>query len=159
MLCFAAFAVPRTRSSAMHTPCTCIHVHPHVYGTCIACACTQVPYVVQGVLLLPLELWSAAREAAAPYKLQPRKLVERSQVTCTEGSSVHAVHVYTCASPHVHGRLEHAPRACIERAPTPCTRARVRIRLTRARSSSRRRSAAWRGSAWPICCCSGCRTR
>lgn len=34
-----------------------------------------VPYLVQGLLLLPLELWASATRAAREYKLQPKKHV------------------------------------------------------------------------------------
>jgi sterol desaturase/sphingolipid hydroxylase (fatty acid hydroxylase superfamily) len=39
-----------------------------------------VPYLVYGFLLLPLELWTLARDAAAPYKIQPKKRVDFARV-------------------------------------------------------------------------------
>ena len=55
-----------------------------VYAFC----CFLVPYLVHGALLLPLELWSPAINAAAPYKLQPQKRIDTSRIARVVGVSI-----------------------------------------------------------------------
>eukprot|EP00966_Prymnesium_polylepis_P077056 1785097-Prymnesium_polylepis.1 len=45
-----------------------------------AFACFLFPYIFYGLLLLPLELYSPATAAAAPYKIQPAKRVDVSRI-------------------------------------------------------------------------------
>ena len=51
----------------------------YAFGLC-SFSCFLFPYVIHGLLLLPLELWSPATEAAAAYKLQPGKRIDRSRI-------------------------------------------------------------------------------
>jgi len=46
----------------------------------IAFVCFLVPYLAHGLLLLPLEIWSPAIEAGAPYKIQPHKRIDTSRI-------------------------------------------------------------------------------
>lgn len=43
-------------------------------------ACFVVPFIVYGLMLLPLEIWSPMREAAAAYKIQPQKRIDTSRI-------------------------------------------------------------------------------
>lgn len=47
---------------------------------CIAFLCFLVPYIVHGLLLLPLEIWSPATAIGAPYKIQPNKRIDTSRI-------------------------------------------------------------------------------
>ena len=47
-----------------------------------------VPYLVHGLLLLPLELWAPARRAAASCKLQPARRVDPARILPTVCGSV-----------------------------------------------------------------------
>ena len=47
----------------------------YVFGVC-AWLFFLVPYLIHGLLLLPLELWAPAVDAGAPYKIQPKKRIE-----------------------------------------------------------------------------------
>lgn len=47
---------------------------------CYAFSCFLVPYLVNGFLLLPLELWSPAIAAAGPYKIQPQKKLDTARI-------------------------------------------------------------------------------
>ena len=40
----------------------------------------MIPYMVHGLLLLPLELYSPAIEAAMPYKIQPTKRIDATRI-------------------------------------------------------------------------------
>ena len=51
----------------------------YAFGVC-AFLCFLLPYIFHGFLLLPLELWSPAVDAAAPYKIQPRKRVDPERI-------------------------------------------------------------------------------
>jgi len=51
----------------------------YAFGVC-AFLCFLLPYMLHGFLLLPLELWSPATDAAAPYKIQPRKRVDPERI-------------------------------------------------------------------------------
>mmetsp|Transcript_4276 Transcript_4276/g.7166 ORF Transcript_4276/g.7166 Transcript_4276/m.7166 type:complete len:388 (-) Transcript_4276:215-1378(-) len=51
----------------------------YAFGVC-SLACFVLPYLFHGFLLLPLELWGAAKDAAAPYKIQPRKHIDASRI-------------------------------------------------------------------------------
>ena len=46
----------------------------------VAFLCFTVPYLIYGFMLLPLELWSPAVQAVAPYKIQPKKSVDKSKI-------------------------------------------------------------------------------
>jgi len=39
-----------------------------------------IPYLLHGLLLLPLEVWSPAIEAATPYKIQPTKRIDVTRI-------------------------------------------------------------------------------
>jgi len=51
----------------------------YALGGC-AWLCFFVPFLVYGLLLLPLEIWSPAVRAAAPYKIQPNKRVDTGRI-------------------------------------------------------------------------------
>jgi methylsterol monooxygenase len=42
--------------------------------------CFILPYLVHGLLLLPLEMWGPAMEAVAEYKIQPEKRIDPSRI-------------------------------------------------------------------------------
>jgi len=51
----------------------------YVLGVGAFC-CFLLPYLVHGLLLLPLEVWQPAVAAATPYKIQPRRRVEPEKI-------------------------------------------------------------------------------
>jgi len=53
-----------------------------------AFACFLLPYVFHGALLLPLELWSSAADAAAPYKIQAAKRIDTERIAPVVFSSI-----------------------------------------------------------------------
>jgi len=62
--------------------------HPQYAFGLVAFLCFLVPYLVHGLLLLPLEIWSPAIKAAAPYKIQPQKRVDVAKLVPTIAISV-----------------------------------------------------------------------
>ena len=89
-----------------------------------------VMFFVYGLLLLPLELWTPAVEAGAPYKIQGTKRVPRERIVPV---MVHAIgHLLTIALPFilwiahvtVSSRGEHGPRfgGALPRCPYPAPR-------------------------------------
>jgi len=59
----------------------------YVLGICTF-LCFLIPYLLHGFLLLPLELWSPAVAAAAPYKIQPQKRIDTSRIARVVTTSV-----------------------------------------------------------------------
>jgi sterol desaturase/sphingolipid hydroxylase (fatty acid hydroxylase superfamily) len=54
----------------------------------VAFMCFLVPYLVHGLLLLPLEIWSPAVEVGVPYKIQPNKRIDTSRIAGVVTTSV-----------------------------------------------------------------------
>jgi sterol desaturase/sphingolipid hydroxylase (fatty acid hydroxylase superfamily) len=69
----ARFGTPYAASAGHSFPSA------YVFGF-LAFLCFLVPYLVHGLLLLPLELWGPAINAAAPYKIQGQKRVDTSKI-------------------------------------------------------------------------------
>ena len=70
----------------------------YIFGV-YAFACFLVPYLVHGFLLLPLELWSPAIEAAAPYKIQPKRRVDAGRIF--HAVTVSLTELFTIGLPYV----------------------------------------------------------
>ena len=103
---FSFASVDQRMWTEFHEAVLAVGGHPYeghtayLLGLC-AFAAFLLPYVIHGGLLLPFEIWAPARDASAPYKIQPRRRVQASKIAPAVAHSI--LHLIFIGLPYIGG--------------------------------------------------------